>query len=120
MSEGDVDGGQALCGGSAHDTGGSTEAWRGPEVEREETEGQVTVRHGAGGCSSARRSHFQGSGTACLASGWHLSEPCCYCHFEKLGVRRTGKPRGWMTVKLVVIPGLTEVLEHAVPSWSER
>lgn len=48
MSEGDVDGGRALRGGSAHDTGGSTEAWRGPEVEREGTEGQVTVRHGEG------------------------------------------------------------------------
>lgn len=46
-------------------------------------------RCGWRGRSSALRSHFQGSGTAGLASGCHLSEPCCYCHFEKLGVRQT-------------------------------
>lgn len=42
------------------------------------------------------RSHFQGSGTACLASGCHPSEPCRYCHFEKLGVGQTVRRASWV------------------------
>lgn len=71
------------------------------------TSGSAERRGGAGGGGRRGRKtevtsqapgwgHFQGSGTACLASGCHPSEPCRYCHFEKLGVGQTVRRASWV------------------------
>lgn len=83
-----------LTSGSAERRGGAGGGgWRGRKTE-------VTSQApgwGRGGHSPPLpRSHFQGSGTACLASGCHPSEPCCYCHFEKLGVGQTVRRASWV------------------------